>query len=183
MTKSLGKKLLLPVILVLIAVIFVLSSQNPCSTKEEREKRLGEVGRIKNGVIIITETEIDGYIVSGYITDDMHYQGIAIFKPDGKGNYNFSTNVNRDYGDLVMASLTVQDMEKEASYNSVKNYDVFWANRENLEKAELTYTPEGSESEVVTLDATDNKIVYYPCDYKSYSVEYKFYDKDGNVFE
>ncbi len=183
MTKSLGKKLLLPVILVLIAVIFVLSRQNPCSTKEEREKRLGELDRLKSGVTIITETEIDGYIVSGYITDDMHYQGLAKFKPDGKDGYNFSTNVNRDYGDLVMASLTAQDMEKEASYNSVKNYDVFWANREDVEKIELTYTPEGGESEVITLDATDNKIVCYPCDYKSYNVEYKFYDKDGNVYE
>ena len=51
------------------------------------------------------------------------------------------------------------------------------------EKIELTYTPEGGESEVITLDATDNKIVCYPCDYKSYNVEYKFYDKDGNVYE
>ena len=183
MTKSLGKKIFLPVILVVIAAIFVLLQKNPCSTTSQREERLKEIDRLRDGVTIITEAEIDGYIVSGYITDDMHYQGLAIFKPDGKGNYNFSTNVNRDYGDLVMASLTVQDIEKEASYNSVKNYDVFWANRENLEKAELTYTPEGSKSEVVTLDATDNKIVCYPCDYKSYSVEYKFYDKDGNVYE
>ena len=183
MTKSLGKKIFLPVIFVLIAAIFILSQKIPCSTTAQREERLREIDRLKNGATIITETEIEGYIVSGYITDDMRYQGIAKFKPDGKGNYEFSSNVNRDYGDLVMASLTVQDMEKEASYNSVKNYDVFWANREDVEKIELTYTPEGGEREVVTLDATGNKIVYYPCDYKSYSVEYKFYDKDGNIFE
>jgi hypothetical protein len=182
---ALVKKYLIAIVIIIICffIFFQYKSINNCQTQEQRQQRLSEVENLKNGVTIIAETEIEGYIVSGYITDDMRYQGIAIFNPDSKGNYKFSSNVNRDYGSLVMASLTVQDMEKEASYNSIKNYDIFWANRENLEKAELTYTPEGGEREVITLDATNNKIIYYPCHYKSYNVEYKFYDKDGNVYE
>lgn len=142
------------------------------STLESRELRLSELSKLDGDAHISYEVEIDGYIVSGY-TSSNHKHGLAIFEPQGDGKYKFQTNVTRENDELVFMTAIINQ----------KSYDLFWADKVDLDYAEITYTLSGVVGETVKLNAKDNSIIYTEAPAKDYSVEYCFVDKSGNRYE
>lgn len=95
---------------------------------------------------------------------------MAVFATDGDGVYRFQTNANRFNDEL--AFITV--------YINRKPYNVFWANKMDLDYAEIAYTIDGNIGETIKLDAKDNKIIYTEAPSSEFSVEYYFFDINGN---
>jgi hypothetical protein len=60
------------------------------------------------------------------------------------------------------------------------SYDLFWANKTNLDYAEITYTISNKSQKSLKLDASENKIIYNKSPSNNYSVEYVFVDAEGN---
>jgi hypothetical protein len=79
----------------------------------------------------------------------------------------------REDNELVFMTTTINH----------KPYNLFWANKANLDYAEITYTLSGVVGKTVKLDAKDNIIIYTEAPAKDFSVEYCFVDKNGNRYE
>lgn len=114
---------------------------------------------------------IDDYIISGYVTKNSRY-GLAVFAAEGDRAYRFQSNVNRFNDELALIAVIINH----------KQYNVFWANRPDLDYAELTYTVDGMIEEPINLDAKDNKIIYTEAPSNDFSVEYCFFDINGNCY-
>lgn len=111
-------------------------------------------------------------IVSGYNSSNNKH-GLAIFEPQGDGKYKFQMNVTRQNDELVFLGTTINQ----------KSYDLFWADKEDLDYEEITYTLSGLVQETLKLDAKDNAIIYMKPPAKDYSVEYCVVDKNGNRYD
>lgn len=172
-----NKKYVIPcvvgaILIVLLASFFAMRSRPDCSTLESRELRLSELSNLDGDTHISCEIEIDGYIVSGYSSSN-HKYGLAIFEPQGNGKYKFQTNSTRENDELVFMTAIINQ----------KSYNLFWANKADLDYAEITYTLSGMVGETVKLDAKDNIIIYTEAPAKDFSVKYCFVDKNGNRYE
>ena len=147
-------------------------SQLDGSTLDSREKRISKLGQLKGNPHIDLETNLEGYIISGYTSSNSQY-GLAIFTPHSKGKYTFQTNYNSTNNEIISGNLSVNG----------NNYDLFWANKADLDYAEITYRVQGNSPEIVKLDASNNKILCSEAPYKDYSVEVVFFDIHGNRYE
>ncbi len=172
-----NKKYLIPCVVsalfvVLLASFFVMRLRPDGSTLESREQQLSELSQLDGDVCISCETKIDGYIVSGYSSSNNKY-GLAIFEPQGNGKYKFQTSITRENDELIFMNTIIKQ----------KSYNLFWANKADLDYAEITYIPSGMVGETVKLDAKDNVIIYTEAPAKDFSVKYCFVDKNGNRYE
>lgn len=172
-----NKKCVIPCVVSAILIVFIISffairSHPDSSTLKSREQRLSELSKLDGDAHISCEIEIDGYIVSGYNSSNNKH-GLAIFEPQGDGKYKFQMNVTRQNDELVFLGTTINQ----------KSYDLFWADKENLDYAEITYTLSGLVQETLKLDAKDNAIIYMKPPAKDYSVEYCVVDKNGNRYD
>lgn len=82
-------------------------------------------------------------------------------------------NVNRQNDRLIFWDRTINR----------KFYNLFWANKADLDYAEITYTIDGRIGETIKLDAKNNKILYTEVPSNDFSVEYRFVDKNGIIYE
>lgn len=155
-----------------LLIFFAAQSKLDGSTVESRELKLSKLSKINRNAHICYEINIDDYIVSGYISSNNTY-GLAIFVPVGNGKYRLQSNCLRENNELIHDSVIVNQ----------KNYDLFWANKANLDYAEITYTVSNRAQETLKLDATDNKIIYYKAPSNDYSIEYVFVDANGNRYK
>ncbi|MEA4816082.1 MAG: hypothetical protein VB120_04395 [Lachnospiraceae bacterium] len=160
------------ILIILSISFFAMRSRSDGSTLESRELRLSELSKLDGDAHISCEIEIDGYIVSGYSNSNDKY-GLAIFEPQKDGKYQYQTNTTRENDELVFMTTTINQ----------KSYNLFWANKADLDYAEITYTLSGIAGETVKLDAKDNVIIYTEAPAKDFSVEYCFVDKNGDRFE
>lgn len=172
-----NKKYIIPiavgsVFIVLILVFFSMQSNPDGSTVESRELRLNKLSKIYGNAHISCEIKIDDYIVSGYISSNNKH-GLAIFEPQGNGKYRFQTSYLREKDELVYGNAIINQ----------KFYDLFWANKADLDYAEITYIVSNKSEETLKLDATDNKIIYKEAPSNDYAVEYVFVDANGNRYE
>ena len=164
------KRMTIPAVLVVIAAIIGFSMYTGAldgSTSESREEILNQA---IIGAHIVTEEEIDGYVVCGITTDSGEY-GLAVFEPDD-GGFNLQTHFLRSADRGVIGSAEIDG----------RSYDLFWRNRYDLERAEITYTSGGGR-DVKTLDATENRILCSESPSGNYTVSVRFYDVEGNVYE
>ena len=148
---------------------FLVSNRNDCSTMELREKylrRLGYLGDVGIGSEII----IDEYIISGYTASNGTY-GVAIFKPMHGKKYKFQNNFNCGANEVLITSTLIN-----GAY-----YDLFWANKADLDYAKIIYSTLEGEQEY-KLDASNNTILYLQAPYKDFEVSAEFVTKDGNVY-
>ena len=60
-------------------------------------------------------------------------------------------------------------------------YNLFWANKADLDYAQIVYSTSYGEQEY-RLDASNNKILYLQVPYKSYEAPAVFVAKDGDVY-
>lgn len=159
-------------IVVIVATIFMIKDINNCDTVKNRELRLRRVDNLGEVTTIDQELTIDDYVISGYTTKNNRH-GLAVFSPTGDGKYEFQTNVNRQNDELIFTIATINQTL----------YNVFWANKANLDYAEITYTINGETDETLTIDAQDNQIIYVKAPVTHYNVEYIFVDKNGTRYE
>lgn len=160
------------IFIVLLASFFVMRMRPDGSTLESRELQLSELNKLDGEVYISYEIEIDGYIVSGYSSANNKY-GLALFEPQRDGKYEFQTNITRENDELVFMNAIIKQ----------KSYNLFWANKADLDYAEITYTLSGMVGKTVKLDAKDNVIIYTEAPANDFSVSYCFVDKNGNRYE
>lgn len=162
------KFVIFPVILLLL--VFLVINKKNCSTLELRQQYLNGLVNLSD-VNIDTEIKIDGYIISGYTSANSIY-GVAIFAPVYGGNYKFQSNINKDYSEILVSAIVIRGV----------NYNLFWANRENLDYAQITYsTSDGTEK--YRLDISANEIVYMQAPDKYYEVSAIFVTTDGKRYQ
>lgn len=170
------KKYITPLITIavigLLICYFINQSKLNGSTLESRELRLKEISNLGESTNIDQEITIDGYIISGYTTDNNRY-GLAVFVPAGNGKYDFQTNINGQKDELIFLDYTI----------NTKLYTLVWANKADLDYAEITYTTEGKTGETIRLDAKNNKIIYTEAPSNDFSVKYRFIDENGKIYE
>ncbi|MEG1557871.1 MAG: hypothetical protein RR368_05480 [Oscillospiraceae bacterium] len=170
------KKVYIPLIAIIVIgvviSIFVIQNMNGCDNLENRERRLREISNLGEVTDIGQEISIGDYIISGYTAKNNRH-GLAVFAPTGDGKYKFQTNVNRENDELVLITTNINQTP----------YNIFWANKANLDCAEITYTVDGKIGETITVDAQDNQIVYTESPTENYNVEYIFVDKNGTRYE
>lgn len=106
---------------------------------------------------IVTESELNGYILCGIYSED-RMNGIAVFEPVGDGKYKL---VSKDYreSDEIVVTSTLIDGEM---------YTLVWFNGEKGNAVHNHIKPDG-QTQTVVFDAENVKIVYY--------------DDDGNVYQ
>ena len=173
-----SKKYIIPSVIILCIVVFffVFMSQNKndCDTLEAREKRISEVSSLEEGANIDHEKFInDGeYIISGYNTNGNRH-GLAIFGQRDDGTYQFESNVSGPNNEILSTTRTI----------GTEYFNFFWANKANLDYAEITYTVDGIAEEIITINAQNNEIIYTKAPAKDYSVECVFIDNDGTRYE
>ncbi|MEG0751643.1 MAG: hypothetical protein RR998_02895 [Oscillospiraceae bacterium] len=171
------KKFIIPLTVIIVAAgiivtIFIMQNSNRCDTIENRERRLREIGNLGAITTIGQEIAIDGYIISGYTAQNNRY-GLAVFAPIGNGEYEFQTNANRQNDELVFILTSIHQTQ----------YNVFWANKANLNYAQITYTVDGKTDATIKLDAKDNKILYAEAPSDDFSAEFYFVDLSGKLYE
>ena len=148
---------------------FLVSNRNDCSTMELREKYLRRLDYFGNAGIG-SEIMIDEYIISGYTASNGNY-GVAIFKPVHGKKYKFQHNFNRGANEVLITSTFINGV----------HYNLFWANKADLDYAQITYSSSEGEQEY-RLDASNNKILYLQAPYKDFEVSAEFVTKDGNIY-
>jgi hypothetical protein len=154
-----------------LITFFINQNKLNGSTIESRELRLREISNLGEVTTIDQEITVDGYIISGYTAKNNKYE-LAVFVPVGNGKYDFQTNANRQNKELLFLTTIINE----------KQYNLFWANKADLDYAEITYTIDGKAGETIKLDAKNNKIIYTEAPLSDFSVEYRFVDVNGNRY-
>lgn len=158
---------------IILLIAFFFTQSNPDgSSIESRELILNKLSKVNDNAHISYEIKIDDYIISGYICSNNKH-GLAIFEPQGNGKYKIQTNYLREKDELIYGNVIINQ----------KFYDLFWANKTDLDYAEITYIISKKSKETMTLDATDNKIIYKEAPSNDYGIEYVFVDTSGNRYE
>ena len=171
-----GKKsaVLLAVLVLLVGAVIgaVLSGEPDGRTTESREQILRErPGRIDWH--ISSEMMLGEYIVSCVYAGQ--YDGIAIFKPQKGGRYDYQTIHYRAKGDIV----TLHTLPIDG-----RSYMLCWLNRADLDYAEVTFTVDGEAPEIQRLDAGElGLICVEEPDADSFTADVVYYDNAGNAIE
>lgn len=120
---------------------------------------------------IQTETELEGYIVSGAYSDKEI--AIAVFAPEGEKNYSLQTTTVRFPEEIIIAGSMIGD----------KWYDLIWFNGAQSEYAEVTYAFDGEAQEPQRYDTKDMNIIFSEAPSKDYNINVVYYDSEGNKYE
>ena len=133
---------------------------------------LNKLSKINDNAHISYDIKIDNYIVSGYISSNNKH-GLAIFELQGNGKYKFQSNYLREKDALIHWNVIINR----------KSYDLFWANKADLDYAEITYIFSDKSEETLKLDAAGNRIIYKEVPSNNYAIQYVFVDTNGNRYE
>lgn len=161
-------------LLLFFVVIFIMlfSNKNDGSTTEKRELMLNESISKGSGWQIATETEIDGYVVSGaYSTDNL--SSIAVFEPDKNNGFKFMTSRNCHNDEIIIDTAVIN---KTA-------YNLIWFNGAKTEYAEVTYTVDNKPLDTLTFDTSDMDIICCKAPSDDYTVKVVYYGADGTKYE
>lgn len=168
------KKGIIIITIILLAILgygaFQYYSQPDGSTLESREEILkGTPKGIEWN--IAQEQEFNGYLLSSIYADNK--SGIAVFEPIGNAKYKLVSREWRDAEDIVTSGFSIDG----------EWYDIIWFNGAETSSAEITYSVNGKENEPIVFDTSDMKIICVQAPAKDYSLEVKYYDDNGNVYE
>lgn len=153
-------------------VVYFACSSNAGDTVESREVLLDKAIAPGENWNIVKETEIEGFIISAaYSTDNK--ATLAVFEPEAKGKYKFSTSVNRQSDEIIIGGAVING----------DWYDLVWFNGAQTEYAEIVYTINGKENKTQKFDTTDMDIIYNKNPEKEYEMSVCYYDSEGNKYE
>ena len=167
------KTILIGIIIIAVLIAAFLGYQYLASPKGDtvasREELLEEA---KGGAWHIqTETELDGYIVSGAYSDNE--AAIAVFAPKGEGKYGLQTTTVREPEESIISGSMIDD----------KWYDLIWFNGAQSEYAEIVYTTDGEEQEPLRFDTRNMNIIFSEAPSNDYNINVIYYDSEGNKYE
>ena len=154
-------------------VAVVSQKQHNGASVESRELLLDE-GIVTGGDhwTIAKEEKIGKYIVSGAYSTGGE-STIAIFEPTRMGCYRFVISTDRKKDEIITDSLSLGDTRR----------DLVWFCGAKTDHAVIRYIwPDGTE-ETKRFDTTGMDIIQIENNEKEYTLEAKYYDADGNVYE
>lgn len=169
------KSFLIVVAIVLIAIVGIGTVQYfgepDGSTLESREELLRGMPK---GVVwkIAIEKNMNDHIISG-IYSKGNLSGIAVFEPVGSDKYKLQTRVIREQDEIIITG----------SFIGGKWYDLVWFNGAQTDYAEIIYTIDGHEQELIKHDAKGMDVFVNPAPEKDYSINVVYYDNMGNKYE
>jgi len=155
-------------VLIILCGIVSTNSAPDGRTLESREKLLAELPK---GIDwhIVTEKEIDGYIVSAIVSSK--YDGIAVFQPLEKGKYKCRTTTYKPKEDIIIAT----------EYINEQTYNLIWCNVGNLSYAEIIYTINGVEEKPIRMDNSALELLILPSPADDFQLSVRYYDKNGGI--
>lgn len=142
------------------------------ATAESREKLLEAAISGAGSWKIVTELELEGYIISGACSTN-NKSTLAVFEPVKNDGYKFVTSTNRDSYEIIIGGLTING----------DWYDVAWFHGAQTEYAEITYTAHKQAPAILKYDTTNMDIIYHKAPAKDYTMTVSYYDKQGNKYE
>lgn len=140
-------------------------------TRQSREQILEDALAKGDGWRIATELQVEGYMVSGALSRD-GMASIAVFAPEGAGEYRFYTATNRSRNHPILAGASING----------SRYDLCWFPDVPVEYALLTYTANG-ETQTLRFDAGDGAIIANPAPEGDYTLQARYGDGDGIWYE
>lgn len=162
------------IIAICIGSVFVYYAYSVTAgdTIESREFLLDKAIATGEDWIIVKEAKIEGFIISAaYSTDNK--STLAVFEPEAKGKYKFSTSVNRQSDEIIIGGAIING----------DWYDLVWFNGAQTEYAEIVYTINGKENKPLKFDTADMNIIYNKNPEKEYELSVCYYDSEGNKYE
>ncbi len=145
-----------------------------CATVTDREQRLEEAIPQEKGQhwSIATESQVDGYIISGAYSDQGN-AAIGLFRP-GKGNtHQFQRAITERKENVITDTVLINE----------KTYHLIWLPGIQTEYAEVTYTVVGQKPETRRFDTTDMSVICTQFDASAYTMDVVYYDSEGNQYK
>ena len=168
--KQIMKIVSLIVLCVVMAFAALHINQPNASTFEGRERILQEYS---DDIMwkIHSETMIDGDIVCAIYSNQ--YDGLAWFHQNRDGKYNWQGTTWTAKGTPIN-KLIIKNTEV---------YEIYWLNRENVERFEVNFTFDDGTTETMQFDMSKRNIAWYQHPSSSFKFETIFYDTNGNEIE
>ena len=167
------KKILLPILIIMVCIIvYFIWSQPSGNTIESREQILNNEVAKGNNWTISKEVEIEGYIISGAYSAD-NKSTLAIFKPISNNKYKFVKSINCNNDEIIISRAIINN----------NNYDLIWFNGAKTQYAEIIYTIDGQIQDTLKYNTTDMDIIYNKNPEKEYTINVRYYDNKGNKYE
>ena len=156
---------------VLGAALFRHSQTPRGNTIESRVEILREALPNSTYLSIATEKKVEDYLICGIHSETQ--TGIAVFQQKGSENYKFVSAYCLGANEIVTTTCRIQDQW----------YNLIWFDGCATEYAEVIYTIDGIPNAPVTFDTSDGGVICSKAPSNHYSLDIKYYDADGNVFE
>ena len=162
-------------LIVLICILFVVTSviivfnnlKQDISTLNGRELF---INRIKPGAKIVSETNIEQYIISGFELSDSEY-GLAVFAPNSN-SYTFQSCVYSYSREYVNLPLNIGN----------NSYLIIWCNNPNIKQVQVKLNNQNDiELDSVNFNLSKQEIVICKTPFNNFSFEVLFYDEFGNI--
>lgn len=172
------KKLLIFVSVIVVFCLYCVISEEmdlrKMATTEGREARIAEK---YEGAAIISEKEVEGYIISAYEKGEKH--GYAVFAPVEKGKFDLQTFSGslREKSRLVYGTLDIEE----------KSYEIFVCGEEKIEYLDVTiqdtYAGELLQQEQIPLEDSCIAVLERDPVVWAWQTEVTGYDAEGNAYE
>ncbi len=160
----------LAIAMVMLLVLAGCGNSGRGSAREEREELLRGNIVPERHWNIVNETEVEGYLVSAYTSNDKN--GLAVFASDKNDGYEFERATTVNTNDVIVTH----------DFWDTTHYDLIWFNGAQTEYAEVIYTINGQQQEAIRFDTRDMGIIVNPSPAKDYSIDVIYYDADGNTY-
>lgn len=174
--KTAGIAVLLALVVLIAGIVWgAAARKNRCATVEDREKMLAEEISQPAGHswTIVTESEVDGYLVSG-AHDRQGCAAIAVFEPSKWGGYDFC-GVRRGSSEQVITDTILLNGER---------YHLIWFTGAQTEYAEVTYAIGAQKPQTMRFDTSDGGVICMQIKADDhYNMKVAYYDSEGNRYE
>lgn len=140
------------------------------TTRALREERLQEANHYSVNIkdeYYMDETE--NILICTFDIYDGQESGVAFFEKQDNGSYHFKSS---SWGG-----------KRQIKMDTYYDYLIFYLDQPNIESVELTFNPDSGESWTETHETKGLLWVKRPETLTSYSIDIKYYDTDGNLYE
>ena len=140
------------------------------ATRESREAILSANGGIRDWTIL-NEIEVENYLICAIASEDQ--REIAVFEPLKDGNYGYVTSTKDTKGDVVSFPVLLNEVRYLLTYADIQNPD----------RAEITFTVDGITNEPVILDAKSAGVLVTELPPGDFEYTVLYFDTDGNQYK
>lgn len=174
--KTAGIAVLIALVVLIGGIVWgAAARKNRCATVEDREKMLAEVLSQSAGQCwsIATESEVDGYLVSGAY-DNQGCAAIAVFEPGKWGGYHLQGTVWQGKEQIITDTILLNG----------EHYHLIWFPGAQTEYAEITYAVGAQKPQTMRFDTSDGGVICTQIEADDhYNMKVAYYDSEGNRYE